>query len=62
MNICGEHSIATTDDEIAYSDDKCPACEQIEEINKDHNREVEDLKQQIDELEEKLGELNDKQS
>lgn len=52
MDICGEHG-----DEIAYAGRDCPACAQIEDLNKEHNMIVEDLENQVNEDDEKIGDL-----
>lgn len=60
MDICGEHGA-----DIAFTGRDCPACEQIDDINRDHNTAIDDLTSEfesdmnamqdtIDELQEKL--------
>lgn len=51
MDICGEHGY-----EIAYMGRNCPACEQIEEINQDHN---DAMKSAEDEFESEVSDMQD---
>jgi len=64
MNTCGEHG-----DDIAFAGRDCPACEQIESLQKDHEEEinnieddhtteVNDLQSEIDTLESDLYDAN----
>lgn len=50
MEICGEHG-----EDIVYGKvarwDTCPACEQIEDIKKDHEKEIAELEDKIAVLE-----------
>lgn len=59
MDICGEHG-----DEIAYAGRDCPACEQIEDIHRDHQEELNVLEtdhaEEVSDLEEKIYELENK--
>jgi TolA-binding protein len=56
MEVCGEHGA-----EIAYANDRynssCPACDQIEQLEKDHKITVDDMEQQLNESDERIGEL-----
>ncbi len=55
MNVCGEHG-----DEITHAGNDCPACDQIEDINKEHGITVDDLENQVSEGDEKIGELEER--
>ena len=65
MEVCGEH-----DREIVWSAknyrDKCPACEQIEELRKEYDEllaekdiEINDLTNEVDELRSQVSVLED---
>lgn len=62
MDVCGEHGA-----DIAFSGRDCPACEQIDDMNTDHQREVDnltsnfefDMNDMQDRIEELEGQLED---
>lgn len=58
MEICGEHGA-----DIAYSKDRyntdCPACDQIETIEKEHTAVVDDKNDEIEELNTEIETLRD---
>jgi hypothetical protein len=48
MDTCGEHG-----DDIAYAGNYCPACSEIEDLKKEHQQEIDTLREQFqDDLEE----------
>ena len=59
MEICSNHG-----SEIAYTGRDCPACEEIEDLNRDHNEQIasliEDHETQMTELEDKIYDLENK--
>lgn len=53
LNTCEEHG----DGIVIYDGWSCPACEQIDEMQIEHGKTVNDLEQQISEGDERIGEL-----
>lgn len=55
MDICGEHG-----DDIAYSGRDCPACEQVDDLKREHSAEMSnlesDMQYDIDELQREIDE------
>lgn len=62
MEICSEHNA-----DIAYVGRECPVCEQIDDLNSDHQQEIDnltsdfesDMNDMQDRIEELEGELED---
>lgn len=52
MEICGEHG-----EEIAYMGRECPACEQIEDLNREFHETIHDLEQDLSDADNRIDEL-----
>jgi HPt (histidine-containing phosphotransfer) domain-containing protein len=54
MDICGEHG-----NDMAYSGRDCPACSQIEDLNKEHSQAIDSLTDERDDMDERIADLQD---
>lgn len=54
MNICTEH-----EEDIAHSGNDCPACEQIDSIEFDHQAEIDNLQERLRDEEDRNEDLLD---